>query len=124
MERDVHLTIDEVGLIGALAKYALERLGSPAVFPDGALLRSVIEMNYANSAVMGIGRMLPQGRSISRDDLAFLAPYIDEWIEGKAPTQNLPAEYYDWRPDALRSFKERMVAEKLWPSAKPALPSG
>ncbi len=42
-------------------------------------------------------------RWISRDDLAFLAPYIDDWIAGKAPPQGLPPEYYDWRPDTLGS---------------------
>ena len=113
MERDVHLTIDEVGLIVDIARYAQKQLEDPPVFPDGNLLRSVIEMRAANRAAFAV---IPMRRSISRADLRFLAPYTDEWIAGKAPPQNLPAESYDWRPDALRSFKERMLQEELWPT--------
>ena len=58
---------------------------------------------------------LPFRHSISRDDLAFLAPYIDEWIAGKAPRQNLPVEYPDERPERLRALKQRMQQEGLWP---------
>jgi hypothetical protein len=61
----------------------------------------------------------PFHRSISREDLEFLAPYIDEWIAGQAPQQNLPAEYPDERPQQLRALKERMQQEGLWPN-KPA----
>jgi hypothetical protein len=34
------------------------------------------------------------------------------------PRQNLPDEYEDWRPVALKCFKDRMKAEGLWPIAK------
>jgi hypothetical protein len=52
------------------------------------------------------------------EDLARLAPYVDQSIDGKWPRQNLPDEYEDWRPAALKCFKERMKAEGLWPIAK------
>ena len=60
-----------------------------------------------------ISDLLP--KYISRAELAFLAPYIDEWIAGLAPPQNLPAEYPDERPDELRALKVRMQKEGLWP---------
>ncbi|WP_212226925.1 hypothetical protein [Bradyrhizobium lablabi] len=59
---------------------------------------------------------IPHLYSISRGDLAVLAPYIDEWIEGKLPPQNLPAEYEDIRPKVLLAFKQRLRAEGRWPS--------
>lgn len=62
---------------------------------------------------------LPIIQSIRRDDLAILAPYIDEWIEGKLPPQNLPAEYEDYRPRTLLAFKHRLQARGEWPVAKP-----
>ncbi len=55
-------------------------------------------------------------QSISREDLAVLAPFIDAWIDGKAPPQNLPAEYEDYRPRTLLAFKRRLQSKTLWPS--------
>ena len=107
-ERDVRLTIDEGAVIVQVAEYAMQRLDAPPPWknsPTVLVLRST-------DRLLGL---LPFFRRISRDDLAFLAPYIDDWIAGKAPPQSLPAEYYDWRPDALRSFKDRMMREDLWP---------
>jgi hypothetical protein len=43
-----------------------------------------------------------------RADLEFLAPYIDAWIEGQGPPQNLPAECPHERPEELRAFEERL----------------
>lgn len=60
---------------------------------------------------------IPAMHSISRGDLAVLAPYIDEWIEGKLPPQNLPSEYEDTRPAVLRTFKQRLQSEGRWPHA-------
>ena len=56
-------------------------------------------------------------QSISREDLSVLAPYIDEWIEGGLPPQNLPAEYEDYRPRVLLGFKQRLQSEGRWPVA-------
>jgi hypothetical protein len=56
-------------------------------------------------------------QSISREDLAVLAPYIAEWIEGRLPPQNLPAEYEDYRPPVLLGFKQRLQSEGRWPLA-------
>jgi hypothetical protein len=52
---------------------------------------------------------------MSADDLALVAPFIDQCIAGKGPPLNMPAEYWDWRPAALAAFKARMQAEGLWP---------
>jgi hypothetical protein len=116
LDKPVHLTIDECKLIVQVADDALHQLGNPPIFPDGARLRSVVEMKGINSNPFAI---VPLRRQISREDLDFLAPYIDGWINGNAPPQNLPAEYEDWRPDALRTFKERMIREKLWSVTDP-----
>lgn len=63
--------------------------------------------------------LMPRGivalQSISRDDLAILAPYIDDWIEGRLPPQNLPAEYEDFRPRVLLAFRQRLQSEGRWP---------
>ena len=58
---------------------------------------------------------LPVFVRISVEDLATLAPYIDQAIDGKGPKQNLPAEYEDWRRAALRGFKARIESEGYWP---------
>jgi hypothetical protein len=120
VDRPVKLTLDEAELIEEIARYAMKRLGQPDLPwippPDGRL-RTVIEMVRYNSSPYALW---PIRRSISREDLEFLAPYIEEWINGQAPPQNLPAEYWDWRPEALSAFKKRMQQERLWPS--PASP--
>jgi hypothetical protein len=54
-------------------------------------------------------------QTISREDLAVLAPYIDDWIDGRLPPQNLPAEYEDFRPRVLRAFKQRLQSQGRWP---------
>lgn len=114
----VKLTLDETSLIVSVANYAMEQLGRPtlSVVPKEGQPQSVVEMYNLNTFAAPVFWPFPVRKSITREDLAFLAPYIDEWIAGKAPPQNLPAEYHDWRPDALRSFKERMLKEGLWPS--------
>jgi hypothetical protein len=111
--RPVDLTIDEAELIVSVARYALRQLGEPDPLwyaPKDGCLRTVMEMRSIN-----LRSILPVRRSISRTDLEFLAPYIEEWINGKAPPQNLPAEYEDWRPATLSEFKKRMIKEGLWP---------
>lgn len=118
MQRDVNLTIDEVGLIVGVTNYAMVQLGRPQLssgLPQDGQPPSVVEMRHLNIINAGSFWPFPIRRSISRDDLYFLASYIDDWIAGKAPPQNLPAEYDDWRPQALRAFKERMLREGLWP---------
>lgn len=59
-------------------------------------------------------RVVPLTR-ISAQDLEILAPFIDQFIAGKGPPSILPAEYEDWRPAVLSSFKARMQDEGLWP---------
>jgi hypothetical protein len=54
-------------------------------------------------------------QSMSREDLAVLAPFVDEWVEGRLPPQNLPAEYEDFRPRTLLAFRQRLQSEGLWP---------
>jgi hypothetical protein len=119
VDRPVRLTGDEFVTIVGVANYALKRLGRPGLSdfaPADGLLRSVSEVLRFNP----LGFLLFH-RSISRDDLEFLAPYIEEWIAGGAPPQNLPAEYPDERLEELRALKERMQKEGLWPQ-KPVNP--
>jgi len=65
--------------------------------------------------------LMPRGivalQSITPKELAILAPYIDEWIAGKLPPQNLPAEYEDYRPRVLLGFKQRLQSKGQWPLA-------
>lgn len=61
---------------------------------------------------------------ISAQDLALLAPFIDQSVEGKGPPSARSAEYEDWRPAALKGFKARMQREGLWPQdPRPHTPS-
>ena len=116
VDRSVRLTSDEFVTIVGVANYALKRLGRPTLAvstPTDGLLGSVLKV-LSNDMFNRLG-FLPFRRLISRDDLDFLAPYIDEWIAGQAPPQNLPAEYPDERPEQLRALKERMQKEGLWP---------
>jgi len=99
-----------------IARYALKRLGRPElsiVAATDGLLSSLNELALRDT--VNPLCFIPFFHSISRADLRFLAPYIDEWINGQAPPQNLPAEYPDERPEELRAFKERMQKEGLWP---------
>jgi hypothetical protein len=112
----INLTIDEADLIPRVAMYMLRQRGltpsAAVVMSEG--LKSIWEMMTTNSGHL-YSPNFPWRRSLSSEDLGALAPYIDEWIAGKAPPQDLPAEYEDWRPQALQAFKERMLREGLWP---------
>jgi hypothetical protein len=54
---------------------------------------------------------------LPKEELVILAPFIDRIIEGRGPPLNLPSEYEDWRPATLQRFKNRMIAQGLWPGA-------
>jgi hypothetical protein len=62
--------------------------------------------------------MTPLTTRISVKDLEVLAPFIDQFIDGKGPPPVLSAEYDDGRPAALRDFKGRMKIEGLWPKER------
>jgi hypothetical protein len=107
-------TYDELYAVQEVVRWASKHLGLPhrgdrRLLTTRALFTQTIDF-------------LPM-RSISREDLAVLAPFIDEWIEGKAPPQNLPAEYEDYRPSTLLAFKRRLVSEGVWPSESGQGPS-
>ena len=96
-------TLDEVAVVRELLLWAAPRVPGPR----GRMLFAT-PLAIASYAVPGL-------YSMSRGDLAILAPFIDEWIEGRLPPQNLPAEYEDHRPAILRAFKQRLQSEGLWP---------
>ena len=114
-DKSVKLSNDEFGTLVGVANYALKKLGRPN--PSFGLPADLQSMDrYLRSDMFNpISDILP--RYISRAELAFLAPYIDDWIAGHAPPQNLPAEYPDERPDQLRSLKLRMQQQGLWPNS-------
>jgi hypothetical protein len=116
--RPVKLTIDEADLLRLIAFYMLEMRG---LTPDAATLMSEGLRSVSEMVTINRGRAysisFPWRRSISREDLEVLAPYIDEWID-RPPPQDLPSEYYDWRPDVLTPFKARMLKEGLWPASE------
>ena len=97
-------TFDEVAVVKELMFWAAQQL------PDreGRILTA--------KAMMLRPTELVALRSISREDLAVMVPFIDEWIDGKAPPQDLPAEYEDYRPRTLLAFKRRLQSKDLWPS--------
>jgi hypothetical protein len=61
--------------------------------------------------------LFPSLVHLSKEELEVMTPFIDQIIDGRAPW-NLPAEYEDYRPAVLRAFKERMIAQQLWPSQR------
>ncbi len=98
-------TYDEAEVIAGLMHWVAEKVPEPR---RRSLQRQVQLMSaYPYSP--------PFIKGISREDLALLAPYVDEWIDGRLPPQNLPAEYEDYRPRTLRAFKQRLRAKGQWP---------
>jgi hypothetical protein len=97
-------TFDEVAVVKELMFWTAQRL------PDreGRILTAKATVPSPSDIVAL--------QSIAREDLAILVPFIDEWIDGKAPPQDLPAEYEDYRPRTLLAFKRRLQSRKLWPS--------
>jgi hypothetical protein len=114
-DKSVKLSNDEFVTLVGVANFALKKLGRPTL--SGRLPTELQSMDrYLSSGMFNpISALLP--RYIPRAELAFLAPYIDDWIAGAAPPQNLPAEYPDERPDQLRALKQRMQQQGLWPNS-------
>jgi hypothetical protein len=99
-------SFDEANAVGAVAVWARQQI------KNGDPRRNAINwLNLYFPIPLSIQR-------ISRADIALLAPFIDEFIAGRGPPLNLPAEYDDWRPAALREFKARMQREGFWPGDK------
>jgi hypothetical protein len=96
-------TLDEVAVIKELMFWAAPKVPG----------RKGHMLYWAAFAIapFGIARL----QSMSREDFAVLAPFVDEWIEGRLPPQNLPAEYEDFRPRILLAFKQRLLSAGLWP---------
>ena len=113
-DKSVKLSNDEFSTLVGVARYALKKLGRPT--PSRGLTELQSMDRYLRSDMFNpISDLFP--RYISRAELAFLAPYIDDWIVGHAPPQNLPAEYPDERPDQLSVLKQRMQQQGLWPDS-------
>ena len=78
---------------------------------------SILYAYFVQSSMLGM-TFVALAR-ISTEQLEIVAPFIDQFIDGKGPPPMLSAEYEDWQPAALRGFKERMKAERLWPETEP-----
>jgi len=94
-------TLDEVAVVQELMAWVVKNeptRRNQLLFANPLMFRGIVAL-----------------QSISREDLAILAPHIDDWIAGKLPPQNLPAEYEDWRPGVLLAFKQRLQSEGRWP---------
>jgi hypothetical protein len=96
-------TLDEVAVVQELMRWVAARETERR---RRLLLKTVL-----------IPRNIVALQSISREELEVLAPYIDEWIAGRLPPQNLPAEYEDFRPRTLLAFKQRLQSQGGWPLA-------
>ncbi|WP_212356818.1 hypothetical protein [Bradyrhizobium jicamae] len=97
-------TYDEINVVQQLMFWSAKRMPGS----EGHKL-AIKAYGLSNHLIIAI-------QSISRHDLAVIAPVIDEWIQGRLPPQNLPAEYEDFRPRTLQAFKARMQTEGLWPN--------
>jgi hypothetical protein len=98
-------SLDELRCVGGVAIWAQQQIDRSDPRADAIGFLSVY-----------LGRLQPTFIvRISVAELEALAPFIDEFIAGKGPAWNLPAEYEDWRPAVLREFKSRMTAEGFWP---------
>lgn len=116
---------DEAEVILEVAQDAVERLGWPriedrstnALLPTISPLKLRQDLNYGK--VGSIGKLINyfSPRSISRDDLIILAPYIDDWLSGNIPLFDLPAEY-DPRNEFLGAFKKRLLCSGDWPDER------
>jgi hypothetical protein len=95
-------TLDEVTVVQELMHWAADKV------PAGRRTQFLLGSTLMHRGIVAL-------QSISREELAILAPYIDEWIEGRLPPQNLPAEYEDYRPRVLLGFKQRLQSEGRWP---------
>jgi hypothetical protein len=96
-------TLDEVAVVQELMAWVVKNeptRRNQLLFANPLMFRGIVAL-----------------QSISREDLSVLAPYIDEWIEGRLPPQHLPAEYEDYRPRVLLGFKQRLQSEGRWPLA-------
>lgn len=103
-------TFDEVGSVDDVVVWASKQI------PADDRRRSALDMlSIKISPPSSSGLTPPSLVSMSVEDLALAAPFIDECIAGRGPPLNMPAEYEDWRPAALAAFKARMQAEGLWP---------
>jgi hypothetical protein len=123
--QEISLVSDgEADAILEVAQDAAKRLRWPEVGKDlstNALLPTILSLKRRQNLNYGkysfIGKLINycSPRSISRDDLIILAPYIDDWLSGN--TIGLPAEY---NPDnnVLPAFKKRLLCSGDWPDER------
>jgi hypothetical protein len=101
-------SFDEMEAVRAAALWARQQIG-PADPRKDAI--NTLFLYFGGNDLLGV----PYFHGLSKKEIELLAPFIEDYIAGRGPRQNLPAEYEDWRPAALRNFKARMKAEGLWP---------
>src|ERR1051325_1268791 len=100
-------SVDELTAVARVAFWAQRRFDHrdprwEAIFAIGSYLRIFASFTRI-------------GARISAQDVAVLAPFIDQFIAGDGPPSILSVEYEDERPALLGAFKARMQAEGLWP---------
>jgi hypothetical protein len=98
-------SLDEQVTFGAVARWAARELD---IRPNDPRLRYALSLWIFSSDLNWLG-------SVPVEELALVAPFIDPMIEGKGPPPNIPPDYKDGRPQMLTRFKERMIAQGLWP---------
>jgi hypothetical protein len=99
-------SLDELSAVAGVAKWARQR------FDRGDPRRTAIDQTWWYLARFDFTRM---GARISAQEIALLAPFIDQVIAGEGPPPFLSAEYGDDRPALLGAFKARMQTEGRWP---------
>jgi hypothetical protein len=103
-------SFDEVGSVVDVLAWAGKQV---AADDPRRMVFHVLRLKISPPSASGLTP--PSLVGMSAEDLALVAPFIDEAIAGRGPPLNMPAEYEDWRPAALATFKARLQAEGLWP---------
>jgi hypothetical protein len=126
-DEQIKLVSDNEGeVILEVAQDAAKRLRWPQIGKDrstNALLPTILSLKRRQNLNYGkyssIGKLINycSPRSISREDLVILAPYIDDWLSGNISLCDLPAEY-DPRNERLRAFKRRLLCSGDWPDER------
>jgi hypothetical protein len=99
------ISFDELTAVTDVARWANQQI--PTGDPHKATILYIFNTLWPAN--------MPYGIRLSKEEMAVLAPYVDRFIAGEAPPWNMPAEYFDWRPDALKAFRQRLKAEGSWP---------
>ena len=100
-------TLDEMNAVHDVVIWAEQQINAT----DPRRKRIVVLWAYGPGAPVAT----IMGRRMSVQDIALIAPFIDQTIAGHGRPWLLSADYEDTRPAVLGGFKARMKTQGLWP---------